>query len=99
MPVTRVQLLQRMPVFGGVREDTLLCLLQQARLRRVPAGGFFFREGEQALFMYVLESGSVTVHKNWQERELVLGTLGQGDCFGEMALLDMSARSASVRAD
>jgi CRP-like cAMP-binding protein len=49
--------------------------------------------------MYVLESGQVSVHKTWLDRDLIIGTMGAGDCFGEVALIDSSARSASVRAD
>jgi CRP-like cAMP-binding protein len=49
--------------------------------------------------MFVLEAGKVTVSKSWQSHELLIGPLGQGDCFGEMALLDLCPRSASVRAD
>ena len=49
--------------------------------------------------MYVLESGRVTVSKSWQGHQLLLRRLGDGDCFGEMALLDLFPRSASVRAD
>jgi CRP/FNR family transcriptional regulator, cyclic AMP receptor protein len=63
-----------------------------------PAGQFFFRERDRADCMYVLESGRVAVLKDWAGREMLLRHLGQGDCFGEMALLDLFARSASVRA-
>ncbi|MES1161536.1 MAG: cyclic nucleotide-binding domain-containing protein, partial [Rhizobacter sp.] len=49
--------------------------------------------------MFVLESGSVTISKSWQQHELLIRRLAQGDCFGEMALLDLFPRSASVRAD
>ena len=96
MSTSRIELLQRMPIFGGVREDTLSCLLDQAAICSVAKGEFFFRQGDQALYMYVLESGQATVRKTWEGRELELGLLKAGDCFGEMALIDVSARSASV---
>lgn len=95
----RLVLLQRMPVFGALREDTLDFLLSATRERQVAAGGHFFRQGERALSMFVLESGRVTVRRSWGGREMLLRTLGAGDCFGEMALMDLSARSASVRAE
>ncbi len=47
----------------------------------------------------MLEAGSVTVSKSWKTHELLLQRMGPGDCFGEMALLDLFPRSASVRAD
>ena len=64
----------------------------------VPEGEFFFRESDPADCMYVLESGHVAVFKEWAGRELLLRHLDPGDCFGEMALLDLFPRSASVRA-
>jgi len=99
MNASRVELLQRMPIFSGIRPDTLECLLEEVRVRRVPTGDFFFRQGDQPAFMYVLETGQVTVRKQWQGRELVLGSLTEGECFGEMALIDMTPRSAAVRAE
>jgi CRP/FNR family transcriptional regulator, cyclic AMP receptor protein len=36
---------------------------------------------------------------SWESRDLVLHTLNAGDCFGEMALMDLFPRSASVRAE
>ena len=98
MPTVSIELLQQMPIFGAIRDDALSLLLEAAAEVSVAAGAFFFREGEPAQSMYVLESGSVSVLKNWAGRELMLRELAQGDCFGEMALLDLFPRSASVRA-
>jgi CRP/FNR family transcriptional regulator, cyclic AMP receptor protein len=64
----------------------------------VPKGDYFFRENDPADCMYVLESGRVAVLKEWAGREMLLRHFGEGDCFGEMALLDLFPRSASVRA-
>jgi CRP-like cAMP-binding protein len=98
MTASRIELLQRMPIFGALRADTLQFLLEQARSVPVAAGAFFFRENDPADSLYVLESGRVAVIKSWQGRDLVLRELGRGDCFGEMALMDLFPRSASVRA-
>jgi CRP/FNR family transcriptional regulator, cyclic AMP receptor protein len=96
---SRVELLQRMPVFGAIRDDALETLLQHAREVEVRAGGYFFREGDAANSMFVLENGAVAVVKGWQGHEVLLHRLVAGDCFGEMALMDLCPRSASVRAD
>ena len=98
MNARHIEMLQQMPIFGGVSDETLEYLLQPARVITVPGGSFFFREGDAAEAMYVLERGSVSVTKNWQGRELALRELGEGDCVGEMALLDLFPRSASVLA-
>lgn len=94
----RIDRLQQMPIFGAVRADALANLLQPVREVRVGAGADFFREGEPAPCMYVLDSGRVEVLKSWRGREMSLHMFGPGDCFGEMALLDLFPRSASVRA-
>jgi len=98
MSATRIELLQAMPIFGAIREDTLQFLLAQTRLVSPTAGEFFFREGDEATGMFVLERGRVLISKRWQNRDFVLRQLGQGDCFGEMALMDLQPRSASVKA-
>ena len=99
MQPVRLELLQRMPIFGAIRDDALLFLLAQAREVSVAAGAYFFRESDPAQSMFVLESGSVAVFKSWQGRDFVLKSLDAGDCFGEMALMDLCPRSASVRAE
>lgn len=95
----RLELLQRMPIFGALREDTLEFLLALTREVHVPAREWFFREGDAASGLFVLEAGAASVLKGWAGREVLLRRLQAGDCFGEMALMDLMPRSASVRAD
>jgi len=99
MQSTAIELLQRMPVFGAMRADTLHLLLDHAHELRVPGGAWFFHENDAADSMFVLQEGRATVLKGWKGNSLVLGALNAGDCFGEMALMDLCPRSASVRAD
>ena len=98
MQEARIELLQRMPVFGGIRADILQFLVSMCPLVSVPANGFFFREHDQADSMFVLEAGRVAVLKSWGGQQHLLRTLKEGDCFGEMAVIDLCPRSASVRA-
>jgi CRP-like cAMP-binding protein len=48
--------------------------------------------------MFVLEAGKVAVLKSWRGQEFLLRILKAGDCFGEMAVMDLLPRSASIRA-
>jgi CRP-like cAMP-binding protein len=98
MQQARIELLQRMPIFGGVRANILEFLLGLCPVETVPANAFFFREGDQADAMFVLEAGEAAVLKSWRGQDHLLKTLKQGDCFGEMAVMDLRPRSASVRA-
>jgi CRP/FNR family transcriptional regulator, cyclic AMP receptor protein len=95
----RIDLLQAMPIFGALRDDTLEFLLALMQEVHVSAGGWFFGEGDAASGLFVLEAGSASVLKGWAGHEVLLRHLQAGDCFGEMALMDLQPRSASVRAD
>ena len=57
MPEARIELLQRMPVFGGIRADILEFLLGFCPVVLVPANAFFFREHDQADFNVRPRSG------------------------------------------
>ena len=92
----RIELLQRMPIFGGIRADVLQFLLGLCPVVSVSTNEFFFREHDQADSMFVLEAGKVAVLKSWHGQEYLLRTLKEGDCFGEMAVMDITPRSASV---
>jgi CRP/FNR family transcriptional regulator, cyclic AMP receptor protein len=96
MQQARIELLQRMPIFGGIREDILKLILISSPLVSVPKGEFFFQENDEADSMFVLEQGRVAVLKFWQGQQHLLRNLEKGDCFGEMALMDLFPRSASV---
>ena len=98
MQQARIELLQSMPIFGGVRANILEFLLGLCPVESAPKNAFFFREGDQADSMFVLEAGKVAVLKSWRGQDHLLRTLTQGDCFGEMAVMDLCPRSASVRA-
>ena len=67
METKRIELLQRMPIFGALRQDTLQFLLEQSRSKSVSAGEYFFREKDPADSLYVLEEGRATVLKGWQD--------------------------------
>jgi CRP/FNR family cyclic AMP-dependent transcriptional regulator len=95
---SRITALQAMPIFGGVRADVLDELVTGAKLVHVAEREYFFREGDRAESMFVLESGEVAVLKGWAGEQHELRRLGKGECFGEMALLDLFPRSASVQA-
>jgi CRP-like cAMP-binding protein len=98
MPDPRIELLQGMSVFGGIRDDIVAFVLERAPSIAVAHDQLFFREGEPADCMFVLEAGSAVVVKDHAGGERVLRTLKRGDCFGEMSLMDLAPRSASVRA-
>lgn len=90
--------LQQMAIFGGVGDDALYFLLARARISEQPQGAWIAREGELGTGLFVLLRGQVAVQRLWNDHQVLLRELGTGDCFGEMALLDLAPRSASVLA-
>ena len=66
--------------------------------RALATGEYLFREGESAVYGYVVKSGQIVIVKSGLDGERVLEELGPGSLFGEMALIDGNPRSASARA-
>ncbi len=61
-------------------------------------GEIICREGDDGKCMFVIQSGTVEISKNHNGSEVVLRTMTKGDIFGEIALFDRMARSATVKA-
>jgi len=61
-------------------------------------GDRIFKEGDDGNLAYVVQSGEVEIFKTIDGVETVLGTVGQGGIFGEMALIDSKPRMAAARA-
>jgi NADH:ubiquinone reductase (H+-translocating) len=57
-----------------------------------------FREGDRGDWLYIVVEGQVDVLRNVPGRgDVILRTLGPGECFGEIALVGENARTATVR--
>lgn len=65
-------------------------------LLTLPAGEVIFREGEAGDQMFVLHSGRVRLTKQGRKGVQTLSTLGPGEFFGEMAILNNRPRSATA---
>ena len=59
-------------------------------------GDVLFREGEPGKEMYVIQSGKVNITKTVRENAKILATLGAGEFFGEMSILNNKPRSAGA---
>lgn len=67
---------------------------------RYQKGDLIVKEGDYGISIYKVKKGRVRVFQGQAETEVILATLGPGELFGEMALLNkaVGTRSASVRA-
>lgn len=95
MPEPSLELIRGIPLFAEADDRFLERLAGEFMERRYAAGETIAEEGEAGRTFFVIENGGVTVTVHGRE----VGRLGPGDSFGEMALIDKSARSATVKAD
>ncbi|MBT8128157.1 MAG: Crp/Fnr family transcriptional regulator [Gammaproteobacteria bacterium] len=91
----RFELLQSMPIFGGISIDTLTFLLEHSKLVAVSKDDYFYHEKDPAQSLFVLVHGEVMLLKAWHGEDYVLKTLKPGNCFGEVALMDLQPRNTS----
>jgi CRP-like cAMP-binding protein len=95
MPDPSHDLIRGVPLFAEADETFLDRLAGEFIDRTYAPGELIAEEGERGRTFVVIESGEATVLVHGNE----VRKLGPGDSFGEMALIDKSARSATVRAD
>ena len=94
-----VALLQRVPLFSELSREDLEQISRVAVARNYPRGVRVFHEGDRSDACYIVRSGDLRVTREHPDgRAIALATLGPGDIFGELAMLDGEARSASVEA-
>jgi CRP/FNR family transcriptional regulator, cyclic AMP receptor protein len=90
-----VELLQRVPLFADFERGELERLARSFKQRTFEAGSTVAGEGRTGAGFFVIETGEASVSVHGAER----AKLGPGDYFGEIALIDDGARSATVTAD
>ena len=88
-----------MPLFADLEEDELERFSRVAVPRSFPAGTRVFHEGDRSDACYIVREGSFRVTREHSDgRAITLATLGPGEIFGELAMLDGDVRSASAEA-
>ena len=86
-------------MFAELEEGELERFSRVAVPRAFPANTRVFHEGDHSDACYIVRSGSFRVTREHSDgRAITLATLGPGDIFGELAMLDGEVRSASVEA-
>ena len=85
------------PFFGGLSDASLDLLISMLVERRFDVGATVVAEGEPGRSMYIVHSGELVVTKLGESgRAIRMTDLGPGDFFGEMTLIEMQNRSATV---
>ena len=93
----RAPFLARSPLFAGLPRRLLARLATRFFEKVYHPGKVVFEEGDPGRALFVVVEGSVEITRATAQGAYVLNTLGPGDAFGELALIDDFPRSATAR--
>jgi CRP-like cAMP-binding protein/Zn-dependent protease len=98
--VEAAEMIDALPAFDELQEGVLSDLAGRVRLVTYRPGEPVFRQGDRPSAFYVIRKGTLRIEEEHPDTgdTVVLRTLGRGDSFGELALLESSPRTATVRA-
>ena len=88
------EVVEQVPLFTGLSDNDTAQIAGMFKERTFAAGETIIKEGVGAAAFYVIESGEAAVSIRGEQ----VRTLGRGDYFGEIALIDEGSRSATVTA-
>jgi CRP-like cAMP-binding protein len=99
IPAEELEVMARVPIFAALPPTALRRLGDLARHVEVEGPTSIFVEGESASEMVIVLRGELEVRKCGRGgHDARIATLKSGDVAGEMSLIDIQPRSASVRA-
>lgn len=85
------------PFFGGLSDASLDLLISMLVERRFDDGAAVVAEGEPGRSMFIVHAGELVVSKLGKTSDVIrMSSLAPGDFFGEMTLIEMQNRSATV---
>jgi hypothetical protein len=95
VPHVQIELLRRVPIFSCLSGPALEGIAHQLVPQSAGAGEVVIREGDRGDRYYLIADGTLRVSRGGIE----VATIGRGQGFGEIALLNDSPRTASVTAE
>ena len=85
--------------FADFTDEELFSIFKLSGKEKYIEADVIVQEGTSGTKMYIIVSGSVTITKDMHGKKVDLKKLGEGDCFGELSIIDKMPRSASVIAN
>jgi len=87
--------LRRVPLFAGLDRKELELLAKLAKEQRYETGATIVQSGAGGHGLYIIKEGNVSVVRDGQK----VASMGPGQFFGEISVLDGGPRTADVKAD
>ena len=95
-----MQWLPSIAIFGGLEDKTLKRLIELLGEHRIEVGQEICKQGDSGRAMFLVRHGEVLVcRENEAGQRMKMIRLGAGEFFGEMTLIDIQKRSATVIAE
>ncbi len=92
--------IRQLDFFSFMDDREIVKLLKITKCRKYKKDEIIFEEGQLGELFYVIVEGNVSIFKvTGMKKPELLARLGKGACFGEMAILEHTTRSAGARAD
>jgi len=87
--------LRRVPLFAGLDRKELELLAKLAKEQQYEAGATIVKSGASGHGLYIIKEGKISVVRDGQK----VASMGPGQFFGEISVLDGGPRTADVKAD
>lgn len=98
--ISNLDLIRRVPLFALLPPEQAQLVADAVTKRRFKRGENIVEQGKNSAALFIVLSGRARVlMSNEVGREVILARLGQGDCIGEMSLVDGEPHSATVSAE
>ncbi|MEO8250573.1 MAG: Crp/Fnr family transcriptional regulator [Burkholderiales bacterium] len=98
--LTNLDLIRRVPLFSSLSDRHAETIAQAVVKKRFKRGEMIVEQGKKSNALFIILAGRARVMTTDRRgREVILATLSQGACIGEMSLIDNKPHSATVQAD
>ncbi len=98
--ISNLDLIRRVPLFAQLPQEQAQLVADAVSKKRFKRGENLVEQGKNSGALFIILSGRArVVLSNEVGREVILARVGQGDCIGEMSLIDGEPHSATVNAE
>jgi CRP/FNR family cyclic AMP-dependent transcriptional regulator len=91
--------LSTIPLFSSLSPANLDAISRHVQHHKYPKNHVIFNEGDRSDSLYIILNGEIRIYISDDSQEMWLNTLGPGDYFGELGLIDQGPRTASARTE